>query len=85
MGIKEEGGGSAGRAQTLNVVKQRDMTNRGNPSFPPPFLRVFQTRDEKSLPARACECASTNETGEDFCQSSSRSIRSNIKRRWWEE
>lgn len=44
MGIKEEGGGSAGRAQTLNVVKQRDMTNsRGEVEsfFSSPFSSRF--------------------------------------------
>lgn len=87
MGIKEEGGGSAGRAQTLNVVKQRDMTNRGRGGillFLPLFFASFK-REMRRVYPRARECASTNETGEDFCQSSSRSIRSNIKRRWWEE
>lgn len=91
MGIKEEGGGSAGRAQTLNVVKQRDMTNRGRGGillFLPLFFASFKREMRRVYPrarvsVRVCE--STNETGEDFCQSSSRSIRSNIKRRWWEE
>lgn len=56
MGIKEEGGGSAGRAQTLNVVKQRDMTNRGRGGillFLPLFFASFK-REMRRVYPRAC-------------------------------
>lgn len=53
MGIKEEGGGSAGRAQTLNVVKQRDMTNRGRGGillFLPLFFASFKREMRRVYP-----------------------------------
>lgn len=54
MGIKEEGGGSAGRAQTLNVVKQRDMTNsRGGGGillFLPLFFASFKREMRRVYP-----------------------------------
>lgn len=53
MRIKEEGGGSAGRAQTLNVVKQRDMTNRGRGGillFLPLFFASFKREMRRVYP-----------------------------------